>query len=275
MREFIAKYVVWTVAKKCLEGYFTVPVYQCHLLYVGNPKPEYVTEQLQMNFRSDVYFDGDNSLPYTLIPTRLNPGEVISRVPCYWYLNAEKSTENTWLGVRDPLPYGNVIDIRFNGDKPMSTTEERDYTFTPIIEADASVQTQYRNSRTINCAVWPRPTHYSPGSTRIGAIYGLLSDNASVGGHYYYQPLRGTLVADNVKDKIYRAMKNSAASSQGLEAQYFKGMSPDDVKEQKQYWKDHQVLPDDNPQTVENEGTPEDDYGPDVFPTTVTGRKTD
>jgi len=58
MREFIAKYLTFNVAAEAVSSYFAVPLYECHWLYTGSPKPEYVTEQLQMNFRSDVYFDG-------------------------------------------------------------------------------------------------------------------------------------------------------------------------------------------------------------------------
>jgi hypothetical protein len=281
MAEFIARYMTFIVAAQSLENYFSVPLYQCHWLYVGSPKPEFVTEQLTMNFRSDVYFDGDNSLPFTLIPSRLNPGEVISRIPCYFNLN-EKAGPNRYLGVRDPLPYGNVIDIRYNGDKPLTTTEERDYTYTPVIEADSSVQTQYRNSRTINCAVWPRPTHYSPGATRMGAIYGMMSDNASVGGHYYYQPLVGTLVNDNVKDVIYRSTMNNTSDSKAIEKQLFKGHGKKEQRAQGAYWQKHSIMPDENPQTISDDT--EDTVKarvlresmsdePAVFPTTVTGRK--
>jgi hypothetical protein len=273
MAEFVAKYFTFCVAAQALESYFAVPLYQCHWLYVGSPKPEFVTEQLQMNFRSDVYFDGDNSLPFTLVPSRLNPGEVISRIPCYFNMN-NKAAPNTYLGVRDPLPYGSVQDIRYNGDKPLTTIEERDYTYAPVIEADSSVQTQYRNSRTINCAVWPRPTHYSPGATRMGAIYGLMSDNASVGGHYYYQPLVGTMVNDNVPNVIYRSTMNNLSDSKAIEKQLFKGSGRKEIKEQAKYWQKHSIMPDENPQTISTKEVDIKNISDDPmpFPTTVTGR---
>jgi hypothetical protein len=253
MREFIAKYVVWGLCSSALESYFTVPLYQCHWLYVGSPKPEYVTEQLQMNYRSDVYFDGDNSLPYTLIPSRLNPGEVLSRVPCLMNLRASTDGKdfvkaNKYLGVRDPLPYGSVQDIRFSGDKPLTTIEEREYTFTPIIEADSHTQAQYRNARTVNCAVWPRPTHYSPGATRLGAVYGMLSDNASVGGHYYYQPLTGVMVNDATSQKIYRSMAARSREDAAVEKQLLAGFTDKNIDKQAEYWEKHEIPPEDNPQ---------------------------
>jgi len=281
MKEFIAKYLTFTVCAQALESYFSVPLYQCHWLYVGSPKPEYVTEQLQMNFRSDVYFDGDNSLPFTLIPSRLNPGEVISRIPCYLDIKANTGAANTYLGVRDPLSYGSVMDIRYSGDKPLTTVEEREYTFAPIIEADASVQTQYRNSRTVNCSVWPRPTVYSPGATRMGAVYGMLSDNSSVGGHYFYQPLTGTFLNDDVKlDTLYRSTMNSsvAGGDGALAKQYFKGQGIKEIGDQGEYWEKHTVEPKHNPQVNAGKYSKEElkamevEGEPSVFPTTVSGR---
>jgi len=283
-KEFIAKYMTFCVCAQALESYFAVPLYECHWLYVGSPKPEYVTEQLQMNFRSDVYFDGDNSLPFTLIPSRLNPGEVISRIPCYFDTkSAEKSTaknplQNVYLGVRDPLPFGTVQEIRYAGDRPLTTIEERDYTFAPLIEADASVQTQYRNSRTVNVAVWPRPSVYSPGATKMGAIYGMLSDNAGVGGHYYYQPLTGTMLNDKVSmDVVYRAMTNDRRDSKVFADQIFKGQTRDNVKVQGEYWDKHSISEKNNPQMVSGTRKQADTVvvEPEVFPTTVSGRKPD
>jgi hypothetical protein len=279
MSEFIAKYLTFTVAATAVEPYMSVPLYQCHWLYVGSPKPEYVTEQLQMNFRPDVHFDGSNALPFTLIPKTLNPGQVLCRVPTYLDCGetGSKTEFNEYLGIRDPLPYGNVIDIRFNGDKPVTTTEETDYTFTPIIEADSMVQTQYRNSRTVNCAVWPRPTHYSPGATRLGAIYGMMSDNAAVGGDYYYQPMTGALVNDQTESDtpvVFRAMKNAAGDSKLVADALFQGMDRGTQDLQQQYWDKHAIAPEDNPQTLGNEtpasGT--DEYQ-QVFPGTTSGRK--
>jgi hypothetical protein len=289
-KEFIAKYITFNVAAACLENYFAVPLYQCHWLYVGSPKPEYVTEQLQMNFRSDVYFDGDNSLPFTLIPSLLNPGQVLSRIPCYLDISAQGLTAsgqaakgawiNTYLGVRDPLPYGSVTDIRYAGDRPLTTIEEREYTFAPIIEADASVQTQYRNSRTVNCANWPRPTVYSPGATRMGAIYGLMSDNASVGGHYYYQPLTGTMLNDNVANVLFRTMTNDKRESKKLADQLFKGQSREEIETQGKYWDKHSIEQGNNPQSTDAYTEAElkalanaNPVEPAVFPTTVSGKR--
>jgi len=248
MKEFVSKFVTFCAVATALRSYFQVPLWQCHWLYVGSPKPEYVTEQLQMNFRSDVYYDGsDSTLPFTLIPSTLNPGEVLSRVPCMIDMRAtEAERPNRYLGIRDPLPYGSVDDLRFYGDRPVTVIEEKEYTFTPIIEADASVQTTYRNSRTVNCALWPRPTVYCPGTTRLGAIYGIMSDNASVGGHYYYQYLTGAFQNENVADVLYRAMAddNDTTTAGWLLA----GQTKQDEEKHVEYWTKHAIPADVNPQ---------------------------
>jgi len=247
--EFIRAYIVWGVACAALGDYMTVPLLQCHWLYTDKAKPEYVMEQLQMNFRSDVYFDGDASLPFTLIPTRLNPGEVLHRVPCY--MSAMKDYPNRYLGIRDPLPFGPVEEIRFAGDRPLTTIEDRDYTFSPVIEADASVQSTYRNGRTVNFAMWPRPTHYVPGATRLGMIYGLMADNRKVGGHYYYVPGNSVFEHPDSGQKIYRAMKWSK-DDMGADPKYLlAGQTAENNRKHIKYFRDKAIKPSDNPQLVD------------------------
>jgi hypothetical protein len=260
MKEFCAKYLTFCVAAASLQSYVQVPLYECHWLYTGSPKPEYVTEQLQMNFRPDVVFDGgDSSLPFTLIPSRLNPGEIISRVPCYLQMPTAKEQKNKkafprnlYLGIRDPMPYGSVLDIRFAGDRPQTIVEEREYTFTPIIEADASVISQYRNSRHMHAAVWPRPTHYVPGATRLGVLYGLMADNASVGGQYYYQPLTGVMQLDGLKDVVYRTMNALEPAGKTVTDELLIGQTADNIEEHEKYWNNpkRKLMPKDNPQNA-------------------------
>jgi hypothetical protein len=195
MSEFVAKYVTFVTAVTAFKPYFQVPLYDCHWLYVGSPKPEYVIEQLQMNYRPDVIFEGGASMPeYTLIPATLNPGEVLERIPTLF--DSSKKVPNTYLGIRDPLPYGSVSEIRFHGDRPLTTIEEREYDFTPIIEADSSVNQVMRNGRILNIAVLPRPSMYIPGASHLGAISGMMSDNAAVGGSYYFQQHNGPYFND-------------------------------------------------------------------------------
>jgi len=252
MSEFVAKYVTFCALVTALKPYFQVPTWQCHWLYVGSPKPEYVTEQLQMNFRSDVYYDGGegNSLPFTLIPSTLNPGQVLSRIPCMMNIRkgsvSGKTGANLYLGIRDPLPYGSVQELRFFGDRPVSVIEEKEYTFTPIIEADASVMSSYRNARTVNMAVWPRPTVYAPGATRMGVIYGTMADNAKVGGHYYYQYLTGALQKDGQDDRLYRAMADDNDTSTAGWLLAGQGKKQEELHIDA--WNKKKIGPDQNPQ---------------------------
>jgi len=248
MKEFISKFITFCAVATALKPFFQVPLWQCHWLYVGSPKPEYVTEQLQMNFRSDVYYDGsDSTLPFSLVPSTLNPGEVLSRVPCMIDMRSKESERpNRYLGIRDPLPYGSVDDLRFYGDRPVSVIEEKEYTFTPIIEADASVQTTYRNARTVNMAVWPRPTVYAPGTTRLGVIYGMLSDNQGVGGHYYYQYLTGALQDEDVGDKLYRAMADDNDTTTAGWMLAGQGKKEEEIHEK--YWTKNAIPEDVNPE---------------------------
>jgi len=258
MQEFVAKYVTFCMLATALRPYFSVPTWQCHWLYVGSPKPEYVTEQLQMNFRADVYYDGsDSTLPYTLIPSLLNPGQVLARLPCLFDMSEGSATSrpNSYLGIRDPQPYGPVDEIRFYGDRPVTVIEEREYTFSPIIEADASIQTTYRNGRTVNMAVWPRPSVYSPGVSRLGVIYGCLADNAKVGGHYYYQYLSGPLQNESVNDKFYRGMSDD--DDKADHSYLVAGQGAKEQARQVKFWRKKEIPAEVNPQLRgENVGPP-------------------
>jgi len=261
MVEFIGRYMAFCTALSALGQYMTVPLVQAHWLYLGHPKVEYITEQMQMNFRSDVYFDGDNGLPFTLIPSRLNPSEMCDRVPCYINLKPDGKQTNKYLGIRSPVPYGPVQEIRFHGDKPMTTIDEKDYTFSPVIEGDASVITQTRNNRVINAASWPRPTHYTPGSTTLGLIYGLMHDNKRVGGHYYFVPLQGAQnYTGNDGNKYYRALGSAGAGSvikpgrkDSLHKSLEQGFDTDAQQRQKDYFDKRVIKPENNPQNLEGE----------------------
>ena len=256
MCEFIGRYMAFCTALAALGQYMTVPLVQAHWLYIGHPKVEYITEQMQMNFQSDVYFDGDNAMPFTLIPSRLNPSEIADRVPCYIDLNLANGKVNKYLGIRTPVPYGPVQEIRFHGDRPMTTIDEKDYTFSPVIEGDSSVITQTRNNRVINAACWPRPTHYSPGSSTLGLLYGLMHDNKRVSGHYYFVPLQGAMNhTPEGKNRYFRAMGGGdeaiTAKSKGkLHSQLEQGFDDKAAKRQRDYFDKRTILPEQNPQNV-------------------------
>jgi len=157
-----------------------------------------------------------------------------------------KTGANLYLGIRDPLPYGSVQELRFFGDRPVSVIEEKEYTFTPIIEADASVMSSYRNARTVNMAVWPRPTVYAPGATRMGVIYGTMADNAKVGGHYYYQYLTGALQKDGQDDRLYRAMADDNDTSTAGWLLAGQGKKQEELHIDA--WNKKKIGPDQNPQ---------------------------
>jgi hypothetical protein len=106
-----------------------------------------------------------------------------------------------------------------------------------------------------------------------------MSDNVSVGGHYYYQPLTGTLTNDNVNDKIYRAMSVSTIDesvNRVLKDELLAGMGRKETEVQQDYWNKHTIMPENNPQLVSTTVTPKDadeSVGDMVFPTTVSNRK--
>jgi len=253
MVEFIGRYMAFCTALSALGQYMTVPVIQAHWLYIGHPKVEYITEQMQMNFRSDVYFDGDNTLPFTLIPSRLNPSEMADRVPCYIEMGKSMKV-NKYLGIRSPVPYGPVQEIRFHGDKPMTTIDEKDYTFSPVIEGDSTVITQTRNNRIINACNWPRPTHYTPGSTTLGLLYGLMHDNRRVAGHYYFVPMSGALNHTKEGENVFfRAMGDSSGQVPTYSKQHKsmeQGFDKKAAKRQKKYFDKRKVTPEQNPQDI-------------------------
>ena len=231
-----------------MEQYFTVPLLQCHWLYTNKMKPEYVLDQMQRNIRPDVHFDGDNGMPFTLICDRLKPGETAHRIPMYFDPKAKKI--NKYYGIRDPLPFGPVEEIRYAGDRPLTTVEaenKRDYTFSPIIEADASSHSTFRNGRNVNYALWPRPTHYAPGATRMGLIYGLMADNRKVSGDYFYVPSRGVFESPTSGEVLYRSLRGKPGdTSQTTVSNLLKGQLEDD--KHVEYF-EKQAIPDsENPQ---------------------------
>jgi hypothetical protein len=89
----------------------------------------------------------------------------------------------------------------------MIMIEEREYDFMFIIEVDLSVNQVMRNGRVLNIAVLPRPAMYIPGVSILGAISGMMSDNASVGGSYYFQQHNGPFFNDTAKGGKSRPLR--------------------------------------------------------------------
>lgn len=191
MREFISRYIVFLLTAAAMRPYFKVPVFPMHLLYYGGPKPELVTEQLLMNFRPDWDFGGSSGLPFSLIPTRLNPGEIAVRIPTLFDSRNNfnmRSQANLWLGPREPVVFTDVEEVRFRGNTPQSVIEKENYYFSPVIEADSYVSGTYRNHRNVTVAHLSRPTYYTPGCNNLGWILGTMSDNSRVQGPQYILP---------------------------------------------------------------------------------------
>jgi hypothetical protein len=76
----------------------------------------------------------------------------------------------------------------------------------------------------------------------------MLSDNASVGGHYYYQPLTGVMVNDATSQKIYRSMAARSREDAAVEKQLLAGFTDKNIDKQAEYWEKHEIPPEDNPQ---------------------------
>lgn len=226
MREFISRYIVFLLVAAAMKPYFKVNVFPMHLLYYGGPKPELVTEQLLMNFRPDWDFGGSSGLPFSLIPTRLNPGEVAVRIPTLFDSSDNfnmKTQGNLWLGPREPVVFQDVEEIRFRGDKPQSVIEKESYYFSPIVEADSFVSGTYRNHRNVTIAHLSRPAYFTPGCSGLGWILGTMSDNSRVQGPQYLLP--GTLGYSNEADYsfkttdvplVYRPMVNSIKRDESI-----------------------------------------------------------
>ena len=156
----------------------------------------------------------------------------------------ERGEQNQYLGIRDPMPFGNLEEIQYIGDKPVTTIDQREYTFSPVIQADSTVQSTFRNGRTVNFALLPRPTHYVPGATRLGAVYGMMADNRKVGGHYFYIPGQGFFdQADG--QTVYRAMKN-AADSDEFASRLLKGQDAAAAEARSNYWDSKHVEDENN-----------------------------
>jgi hypothetical protein len=213
-----------------------------------------------MNYRPDVHFDGGGSgSEYTLVPTRLNPGEILQRIPCLF--NAEEKEPNTYLGIRDPLPYGAVQDIRFHGDKPLTEIQDaREYDFTPIIEADASVMQTTRNGRTINISMLPRPHTFYPGVSPLGVVASSMMDNAGVGGSYYFQFLSGPYFVDQAGTSsgatsiAFRQVGTGNTENTSWQANSIGKQDAKDQSKMIEATERSTIKPASNPQTIDKEG---------------------
>lgn len=199
--EFLRHHILLSVCLAAFEGKFKVPLYPCVFMHEGGPRPEHVQQRMMMNFRPDRDYGGGSELSqFTLIPSRLAPGEVVTRCPTIMHLSSEhtpagekaakKAPEvNTYLGPRDPVVITDVKPTQYFGDRPETIIEDEFYYASPVIKRDGTIQTTYRNYRHVTSATVQRPPFYTANSTILGALLGFMAHHSPVSGPVYEQPL--------------------------------------------------------------------------------------
>jgi len=145
-----------------------------------------------MNFRPDMSITGGTagSKPYFLMPTSMNPGQTLNRIPTLLDLRAAtaSSTPNVWLGPRDPTILTGVETIHYDGDRPREVTDP-DYALeSPIIVRDATAGTFEVNGRAVSLRVLPRPAYHRHGYNLMGVFNTLTHGIESASGNYYLYP---------------------------------------------------------------------------------------
>lgn len=226
---------VWSAVKAAIGPLFQVPLTPMTMLHSGGPRPGHVVERLQMNFRPDMAVSGGTAgtKPYFLMPTQLNPGQTLVRLPCYLDMTVEAATSrpNTWLGPRDPTVLTGVETVHYDGDRPREMTDP-DYALeSPIIIRDASVGTLERNGRPVTIHRLPRPAYHRTGATFVGVFNTLTHGIESANGNYYLYPAfegeegdslhyeagRGQLVMTGVRPATSATFGGNAAAGAVLE----------------------------------------------------------
>jgi len=183
---------VWAAVKAAIGPLFQVPMTPMTMLHSGGPRPGHVVERLQMNFRPDMAISGGTAgtKPYFLMPTCLNPGQVLTRLPCFLDINAGEAAANpnTWLGPRDPTVLTGVETIHYDGDRPREMSDP-DYALeSPVIIRDASVGTVEKNGRPCTIHRIPRPAYHRNGASFVGVFNTLTHGIESANGNYFMYP---------------------------------------------------------------------------------------
>jgi hypothetical protein len=211
MNEAIGRLFVFSVMGSALAPHMTVPTMLAKLEYQNNAARETVIDVLKMAHRPGVYADGSGgpALPFDFIDSRITD-QVIGRVPCYLRATqANKGIYNSYIGISTPDLMGEVVDKVSEGGVCVTMLEGDDIQFTPIVRGTSGSMVTKRKGVTINIVHLNRPEYYEPGVSKLGAIYGLMSDNASVGGFYFIQPSTGVFHDDRVDYTMYRALAGS------------------------------------------------------------------
>jgi len=253
---FLRHHIVLSTVLAAFEGKFKVPLYPCMFLHEGGPRPEHVQQRLMMNFRPDRDYGGGGEITqFTLLPARLAPGEVVTRVPTLMRLAVEHTNgtvePNVYLGPRDPVVISDVKPAQYFGDRPETIIEDEFYYASPVIKRDGTIQTTYRNYRHVTSATVQRPPFFTANSTILGALIGFMSHHSPVSGPVYEQPLLNpyNIVRDGRERSVHfnnrydASTRASAKVERHIDGQSFKGTA----NQQKS------GLPDQlNPQAVEH-----------------------
>ena len=194
--DFLQHHILLSVVLAAFEGKFKVPLYPAVFMHEGGPRPEHVQQRMMMNFRPDRDYGGTNDISqFTLIPARLAPGEVVTRVPTLMHRALEHAGDsqgmevNTYLGPRDPVVISDVKPTQYFGDRPETIIEDEFYYASPVIKRDGTIQTTYRNYRHVTSATVQRPPFFTANCTILGALMGFMSHHSPVSGPVYEQPL--------------------------------------------------------------------------------------
>ena len=193
--DFLKHHMLLSIVMAAFEGKFKVPLYPAVFMFEGGPRPEHVQQRMLMNFRPDRDYGGSSdSSQFTLIPTRLAPGEVVTRVPTLMHraLEHTKGSEmkpNVYLGPRDPIVISDVKPTNYFGDRPETVIEDEFYYASPTIKRDGTIQTTYRNYRHVTGATIQRPPFFTANTTILGTLMSMMSHHSPVSGPVYEQPL--------------------------------------------------------------------------------------
>jgi len=206
MNEAVGRLFIFSVMGAALSNHMTVPTVVAKFEYHNNAAADTVMQVFQMAHRPGIYADGSGSgrPPFTFIDSRITD-EVIYRIPCY-LRETQHSEFNSYIGISSPDLLGPVVDKISEGGVCTTLLEGDDIQFTPIVRGNSGSMTTKRKGMTIVIAHLNRPEYYEPGVTNLGCIYGLMEDNASVGGDYFIQPTTGVLHDDRVDDTMFRAL---------------------------------------------------------------------
>ena len=255
--QFLRHHFIMSIVLSAFEGKYKVPLYPAVFMYEGGPRPEHVQQRMMMNFRPDRDYGGSNDVSqFTLIPQRLAPGEILTRVPTYMHTAAESPSldPNVYLGPRDPVVISDVKTSTYFGDKAETVIDDEFYYASPVIQRDGTIQTTYRNYRHVNSATVQRPPFFTPNASILGCLLGMMSHHSPVSGPVYEQVLLKPYY--NVKDGEERRVhfNNQYDSATTTDPQTFQVIDGQSFAQQRRRMRESAksaVADKDNPQNVD------------------------